>query len=115
MSGAASCGSSPRPTPPICRAAMRWWCRCARIAACSWLHDMTLQQRTNRRHTMKRVLAALLLLAPAMAHAQTDAELYAAAKAAGVVNFAGSLKRKETEKAITASGQHCPASHVTYT
>ncbi|HSS82401.1 MAG TPA: iron ABC transporter substrate-binding protein, partial [Reyranella sp.] len=64
---------------------------------------------------MKRILAALLLLAPAMAHAQTDAELYAAAKAEGVVNFAGALKQKETEKVLKGFEKQYPGVRVTYT
>jgi iron(III) transport system substrate-binding protein len=64
---------------------------------------------------MKRILAVLLLLAPAMAHAQTDAELYAAAKAEGVVNFAGALKQKETEKVLKGFEKQYPGVRVTYT
>ena len=64
---------------------------------------------------MKRCLALLLLLAPAIAHAQTDDALYAAAKAEGSVNFAGALKQKETEIVLKDFEKTYPGIHVTYT
>ncbi len=63
---------------------------------------------------MKPVLALLILLAPGIATAQTDDELYAAAKAEGVVNFAGALKQKETEGILRDFEKRYPGIRVTY-
>lgn len=64
---------------------------------------------------MKRILAALLLMAPVAARAQTDAELYTAAKAEGAVNFAGALKQKETETVLRGFEKQYPGIKVSYT
>ena len=65
---------------------------------------------------MKRRLALLMLLLPIAAHAQSDAELYAAAKAeGGVVNFAGALKQKETEIVLRDFEKQYPGIKVLYT
>ena len=65
---------------------------------------------------MKRRLAFLLLLLPLAAHAQSDADLYAAAKAeGGVVNFAGALKQKETETVLKDFEKQYPGIKVVYT
>lgn len=64
---------------------------------------------------MKRIFAALLLLSPLAAHAQTDAELYNAAKTEGSVNFAGALKQKETETVLRGFEKQYPGIKVNYT
>ncbi len=65
---------------------------------------------------MQRRLALLLMLLPLAAHAQSDADLYAAAKTeGGVVNFAGALKQKETEIVLKDFEKQYPGMKVVYT
>lgn len=64
---------------------------------------------------MRRILAALLAFLPAVALAQTDDALYAAAKAEGAVNFAGAMKQKETETILRVFEKTYPGIKVSYT
>ena len=67
--------------------------------------------------TMRRrsLLAGLGAMLPALAAAQTDDELYAAAKAEGTVNFAGALKQKETDQLLRLFERRYPGIRATYT
>jgi iron(III) transport system substrate-binding protein len=51
----------------------------------------------------------------ATAAAQSNEELYAAAKAEGVVEFAGAMKQKETQEILKAFEKRYPGIRVTYT
>jgi iron(III) transport system substrate-binding protein len=81
------------------------------------------ESTTNKEERMmKRRLAVLLLIwsplacfAPMVASAQTDDELYAAAKVEGTVNFAGALKQKETDQLLRDFEKRYPGVHATYT
>jgi iron(III) transport system substrate-binding protein len=65
---------------------------------------------------MKFALAcSLVALLASHAMAQSIDELYAAAKAEGVVEFAGAMKQKETQEILKAFEKRYPGIRVTYT
>ena len=66
---------------------------------------------------LKAILAVALVLAlaPAVARAQADEELYAKAKLEGTVNFAGAMKQKETDQLLRQFERKYPGVKVTYT